>query len=78
MFMYFLSGDVQEAVEGDKPPVWKKREKLPKVTRSFHNFMVKDVVQDFAAQVLQVRVVCWSNSLFETEISLSRHLCDCS
>lgn len=78
MFMYFPSDNVQEAVEGDKPPVWKKREKLPKVTRSFHNFMVKDVVQDFAAQVLQVRVVCLSNSLFETEISLSRHLCDCS
>ena len=33
---------------------WKKKENLPTVTKSFHNYMLKDVIQDFAAQTLQV------------------------
>lgn len=35
-------------------PKYKKKENLPEVTRSFHNLMVKELMQDFAATVLQV------------------------
>ncbi|ELU05751.1 hypothetical protein CAPTEDRAFT_156089 [Capitella teleta] len=44
----------KEAVPENAPPKWKKKEKVPEVTKSFHNYMVKDVLQDFAASVLQV------------------------
>ena len=37
-----------------EPPKWKKREKLPELTKSFQNFMVKDVLQDLAMSALQV------------------------
>ena len=33
---------------------WKKKDTLPDVTKSFHNLMLKEVMQDFAATVLQV------------------------
>uniref|UniRef100_A0AAZ3RHY5 Actin-like 6A n=1 Tax=Oncorhynchus tshawytscha TaxID=74940 RepID=A0AAZ3RHY5_ONCTS len=33
---------------------WKKKEKLPQVTRSWHNYMCNTVIQDFQASVLQV------------------------
>uniref|UniRef100_A0AAQ6ANB0 Actin-like 6A n=1 Tax=Amphiprion ocellaris TaxID=80972 RepID=A0AAQ6ANB0_AMPOC len=33
---------------------WKKKEKLPQVTRSWHNYMCNCVIQDFQASVLQV------------------------
>ncbi|CAH1785345.1 unnamed protein product [Owenia fusiformis] len=44
----------KEAVGEGEPAKWTKRDKLPEVTKSFHNYMVKDVMQDFAASVLQV------------------------
>uniref|UniRef100_A0AAZ3RKP8 Actin-like protein 6A n=1 Tax=Oncorhynchus tshawytscha TaxID=74940 RepID=A0AAZ3RKP8_ONCTS len=34
--------------------LWKKKEKLPQVTRSWHNYMCNTVIQDFQASVLQV------------------------
>uniref|UniRef100_A0A665WKT1 Actin-like protein 6A n=1 Tax=Echeneis naucrates TaxID=173247 RepID=A0A665WKT1_ECHNA len=34
--------------------IWKKKEKLPQVTRSWHNYMCNCVIQDFQASVLQV------------------------
>ena len=37
------------------PAKWKKKPGLVEVTKSFHNYMVKDVLQDFAASVLQVK-----------------------
>lgn len=40
----------------------RKKTNLPEVTKSFHNYMVKDVLQDFAASVLQV-----SDTPYETE-----------
>ncbi|XP_025088716.1 actin-like protein 6A isoform X2 [Pomacea canaliculata] len=43
----------KEAVGDKQPPKWKKKE-IFDVTKSFHNCMVKDVLQDFAASVLQV------------------------
>jgi len=46
--------DLQEAVGEGLPAKWKKRDNLPEVHPSFHNMMVKEVMQDFAASVLQV------------------------
>lgn len=43
----------KEPVNFMDPPKWTKKE-LPEVTKSFHNYMVKDVLQDFASSVLQV------------------------
>ena len=39
------------------PAKWKKKPGLVEVTKSFHNYMVKDVLQDFAASVLQVNKI---------------------
>ena len=36
------------------PAKWKRKENLPDVTRSYHHLMVKELMQDFAATVLQV------------------------
>ena len=44
----------QEAVGENQPAKWTKKETLPEITKSFHNYMVKDVLQDYAANVLQV------------------------
>lgn len=44
----------QEVVDEELPAKWKKKETLPEVTKSFHKYMVKDVLHDFAASSLQV------------------------
>ncbi|KAI0214161.1 Actin-like protein 6B [Lamellibrachia satsuma] len=44
----------KEPVPESMTAKWKKRLGLPEVTKSFHNYMVKDVLQDFAATALQV------------------------
>ena len=44
----------QEVVGEGLPAKWKKKDNLPEVHQSFHNLMVKDLMQDFAASVLQV------------------------
>ncbi|CAM5179134.1 unnamed protein product [Eretmochelys imbricata] len=36
------------------PPNWKKKEKLPQVSKSWHNYTCNEVIQDFQASVLQV------------------------
>uniref|UniRef100_A0A7N9AZR2 Actin-like 6A n=1 Tax=Mastacembelus armatus TaxID=205130 RepID=A0A7N9AZR2_9TELE len=43
-----------DAVREGAPASWKKKEKLPQVTRSWHNYMCNCVIQDFQASVLQV------------------------
>uniref|UniRef100_UPI00398F682A actin-like protein 6A isoform X1 n=1 Tax=Pristiophorus japonicus TaxID=55135 RepID=UPI00398F682A len=48
------SKSVQESVREGSPPNWKKKEKLPQVSRSWHNYMCNEVIQDFQASVLQV------------------------
>ncbi|KAL5006993.1 hypothetical protein ScPMuIL_015799 [Solemya velum] len=48
----YLIQSKEPVKEGDSPK-WKKRE-VPELTKSFQNYMVKDVLQDFAASVLQV------------------------
>jgi hypothetical protein len=40
-------------MEGQAPK-WKKKDNLPEVSRSYHGLMVKELMQDFAASVLQV------------------------
>uniref|UniRef100_A0A3P8ZH42 Actin-like protein 6A n=1 Tax=Esox lucius TaxID=8010 RepID=A0A3P8ZH42_ESOLU len=50
-FHISLFGD---AVREGAPASWKKKEKLPQVTRSWHNYMCNTVIQDFQASVLQV------------------------
>uniref|UniRef100_A0A671YZZ8 Actin-like protein 6A n=1 Tax=Sparus aurata TaxID=8175 RepID=A0A671YZZ8_SPAAU len=44
---------IRQLREGS-PASWKKKEKLPQVTRSWHNYMCNCVIQDFQASVLQV------------------------
>uniref|UniRef100_A0A4W4GAA8 Actin-like protein 6A n=1 Tax=Electrophorus electricus TaxID=8005 RepID=A0A4W4GAA8_ELEEL len=43
-----------DSVREGAPASWKKKEKLPQVTRSWHNYMCNTVIQDFQASVLQV------------------------
>lgn len=56
---YMIAG--KEAVGEKMPAKWKKRD-IPEVTTSYHNYMVKDVLQDFAASVLQVADVPFEQS----------------
>ncbi|XP_039428382.1 actin-like protein 6B [Corvus cornix cornix] len=44
----------KEPVREGAPPSWKKKEKLPQVSKSWHNFTCNEVIQDFQASVLQV------------------------
>ncbi|KAF3814046.1 hypothetical protein GH733_018078 [Mirounga leonina] len=43
----------KEPVGEGAPPNWEK-EKLPQVSKSWHNYMCNEVIQDFQASVLQV------------------------
>ncbi|KAH8035333.1 hypothetical protein HPB51_004574 [Rhipicephalus microplus] len=49
---YMLAG--KEAVKEGETPKWTKKNNLPEVTKSWHNYMVKEVIQDFQSSVLQV------------------------
>ena len=51
---HFLYADKEEVRDGD-PAKWTKKTNLPEgLTKSWHNNMIKEVVQDFQASVLQV------------------------
>ena len=55
----YCVGSKEQVVEG-APPVWKKKTNIGKTTCSYHDFMVKDLIQDFTAGVLQVNTdVCY-------------------
>ncbi|KAJ8299063.1 hypothetical protein KUTeg_023123 [Tegillarca granosa] len=60
---YMISA--KEAVGDRASPKWKKKD-LPEVSKSFHNFMVKDVLQDFAASVLNVMDTPYDHAQAET------------
>lgn len=60
---YMISA--KEAVGDRALPKWKKKD-LPEVSKSFHNFMVKDVLQDFAASVLNVMDTPYDHAQAET------------
>uniref|UniRef100_A0A668AZJ4 Actin-like protein 6A n=1 Tax=Myripristis murdjan TaxID=586833 RepID=A0A668AZJ4_9TELE len=51
---YHWWGGAIDGVREGAPASWKKKEKLPQVTRSWHNYMCNTVIQDFQASVLQV------------------------
>lgn len=53
----------KEVVKDHDKPRWVKKKGLPDVTKSWHNYMVKKVIQDFQATVLQV-----SESPYEEKI----------
>ncbi|VEN56965.1 unnamed protein product [Callosobruchus maculatus] len=44
----------KEVVKADDPPIWKRRNMPYNLTDSWYNYMVKEVMQDFQASVLQV------------------------
>ncbi|KAF8764833.1 actin-like protein 6B [Argiope bruennichi] len=44
----------KEGVKENDPPKWVKKTNIPEVTKSWHNYMVKQVLQDFQCSVLQV------------------------
>lgn len=44
----------KEAVKEKEKPNWTKKSNIPEVTQSWHNYMVKRVIQDFQQSVLQV------------------------
>ena len=44
----------KEPVKEKEKASWTKKNNLPEVTPSWHNYMVKRVVQDFQQSVLQV------------------------
>lgn len=54
----------KELVDEGAPPVYTKR-KTPAITKSFHNYMTKEVVQDFQASVLQVSDSPYDRSALE-------------
>ena len=49
---YMIGG--KEPVNEAAPARWTKKPNLPDVTKSWYNYMVKEVIQDFQATVLQV------------------------
>lgn len=55
----------KEPVNFMEKPKWKKKD-LPEVTKSYHNYMLKDVFQDFAASVVQVMDTPYEQSGAET------------
>uniref|UniRef100_A0A674MKL6 Actin-like 6A n=1 Tax=Takifugu rubripes TaxID=31033 RepID=A0A674MKL6_TAKRU len=54
----------KDPVREGSPASWKKKEKLPQVTRSWHNYMCNCVIQDFQASVLQV-----SDSSYDEQVA---------
>lgn len=44
----------KEQVKEKEKPIWTKKNTIPEVTNSWHNYMCKTVVQDFKHSVLQV------------------------
>uniref|UniRef100_A0A673J1G7 Actin-like protein 6A n=1 Tax=Sinocyclocheilus rhinocerous TaxID=307959 RepID=A0A673J1G7_9TELE len=54
----------KDSVREGTPASWKKKEKLPQVNRSWHNYMCNTVIQDFQASVLQV-----SDSSYDEQVA---------
>lgn len=55
----------KEQVNEGSPPKWTKKTNLPEVSKSWHNYMVKEVVQDFQSCVLQVHDVPYDKESVE-------------
>ncbi|XP_010782601.1 actin-like protein 6A, partial [Notothenia coriiceps] len=62
---YFIdTNQLRDGVREGSAASWKKKEKLPQVTRSWHNYMCNCVIQDFQQAVLQV-----SDSPYDEQIA---------
>jgi actin-related protein len=57
------SKEISKEAEAAK---WTKKSVLPEVTKSWHEYMVKEVVQDFQATVLQVADAPYEESVIDT------------
>lgn len=44
----------KEVVKDHEKPRWTKKKNLPEVSKSWHNYMVKKLIQDFQATTLQI------------------------
>merc|ERR1712029_512429 len=49
---YMIAG--KEEVKDGEPAKWTKKNNLPEVTKTWHDYMIREVVQDFQHAVLQV------------------------
>lgn len=58
----FLVSGKEVILRSEDPPIWRRRPVPPNLTDSWYNYMVKEVMQDFQASVLQV-----SDSIFDEE-----------
>lgn len=56
----------KEVVKDHDKPRWIKKKALPDVTKSWHNYMVKKVIQDFQATVLQVSETPYDEKIVST------------
>ncbi|KAJ8950291.1 hypothetical protein NQ318_021147 [Aromia moschata] len=56
----------KELTKPDDPPVWKRRSIPSNLTESWYNFMIKEVMQDFQASVLQVSDVSYDEEVVKT------------
>ena len=60
-FPFFLG---KEEVKDGEPAKWTKKNNLPEVTKTWHDYMIREVVQDFQHAVLQV-----SDMPYEEEVA---------
>lgn len=56
----------KEVVKDHDKPRWVKKNNLPEVTKSWHNYMVKKLVQDFQASCLQVSETPFDEKIVST------------
>ena len=59
LYLYFLNRQPsfflgKEEVKDGEPAKWTKKNNLPEVTKTWHDYMIREVVQDFQHAVLQV------------------------
>lgn len=56
----------KEQVKESDAPKWTKKNNIPEVTKSWHNYMIKQVVQDFQSSVLQVFDTPYEKEMMES------------
>lgn len=50
-------------VKAKETPIWSRKNTLPKVTNSWHNYMCKSVLEDFKHTVLEVAESPYNDAL---------------
>jgi len=56
----------KEVVKDHDKPRWVKKKNLPEVTKSWHNYMVKKLVQDYQASTLQISETPYDEKIVST------------